>query len=462
MKNRIFSLILLVLLLAAMPLEAFADALYTPEDPDAEIIYMISLDTDAVIVDLNSDQKVAPASITKLVTAMVTLENCEDYDAVVEASSYAIRSLDGTNSSTAGIKVGEELTVRQLLYCLMVASANDAANVLAEYVAGDIDKFVIMMNDFVALLGCENTHFLNPHGLDAQGHYTTAKDLAVIYRYCLQNALFTEIAGTFETEIPATNKTDYARHLINTNNLLNDRIPDYYSPYVKNGKTGTTDDAGHCVISSASKDGYNYLLVVLRADFYDYDEDGYDENMAFVESQKLYKWAYDNLRLREVANPSLNVAEAKVTLGKKYDYVSLVPAEPITALVPIGVNAESVLPEPIPEVTKFEVQAPVRKGDVLGRATIRYAGQTIAEVDLVAAFDVERSTPKFVWHQIKTFFSSKFMKILLVFVLVVLLPFFLVVFVILPRRRMAKRNAARVVTGRGNRTKSGRNPKNEE
>ncbi|MBR5411366.1 MAG: D-alanyl-D-alanine carboxypeptidase [Clostridia bacterium] len=444
---------MLLLLLVLLPVEAFG-AIYVPEKLDAEVVYMISLDNDAVIVDVNSNRRVAPASITKVVTAMVVLENCTDYDELVEASSYAIHSLDGTNSSTAGIRVGEQLTVRQLLYCMMVASANEAANILAEYIAnGDINAFVDMMNSFVAGLGCTGTHFMNPHGLDADGHYSTARDLALIYRYCLNNALFCEIAGTYEIDIPPTNEYDYVRHLRSTNSLFNDAIPDYYSPYVKTGKTGTTDNAGRCVISSASNDGYNYLLVVLEAKFYDYDEDGYDENMAFVESRKLYKWAYDNLRLREVANPSQNVCEIRVELAKKYDYIVLVPAESVTALVPVGVNAESVMYEVVDDATADSVNAPVRKGDVLGKAEIKYAGQTVAEVDLVAAFDIERSTPKYLWYRIKTFFSTKPMKILLLFVLCVLLPFLIIVFVVLPRVRRSKKRAAKVVERNDNRHK---------
>lgn len=453
MKKKIISVFLLLLLLVLLPVEAFG-AIYVPEKLDAEVVYMISLDNDAVIVDVNSNRRVAPASITKVVTAMVVLENCTDYDELVEASSYAIHSLDGTNSSTAGIRVGEQLTVRQLLYCMMVASANEAANILAEYIAnGDINAFVDMMNSFVAGLGCTGTHFMNPHGLDADGHYSTARDLALIYRYCLNNALFCEIAGTYEIDIPPTNEYDYVRHLRSTNSLFNDAIPDYYSPYVKTGKTGTTDNAGRCVISSASNDGYNYLLVVLEAKFYDYDEDGYDENMAFVESRKLYKWAYDNLRLREVANPSQNVCEIRVELAKKYDYIVLVPAESVTALVPVGVNAESVMYEVVDDATADSVNAPVRKGDVLGKAEIKYAGQTVAEVDLVAAFDIERSTPKYLWYRIKTFFSTKPMKILLLFVLCVLLPFLIIVFVVLPRVRRSKKRAAKVVERNDNRHK---------
>ena len=445
MIKKLFSVIFAIIFIFAAAFPVFA-SLYVPENPDAEVIYMISLDNGAVICDVNSDHKVSPASITKVVTAILTIENCTNFDQVITVPAYCIRLLDGTNSSTAGILVGEELTVRELLYCLLVQSANDAANVLADFIGnGDIDTFIGMMNDFVAKLGCKNTHFANAHGLDDDTHYTTALDLAVIYQYCLQNSFFCEIAGTFTYEIPPTNKYTSTRYLRNTNNLMNSGIRDYYSPYVKNGKTGTTDNAGRCVISAASNDGYNYLCIVMNAKFYDFDDDGVEENMAFVESKKLYEWAYQNLRIREVANPSVYVAEAQVRLSREYDYVSLVPETSVTALVPTGVSAENVLIEPYSELTKSVVDAPVRKGEILGRAAIKYGGVTIAEVNLTAAFDVRRSTVKYVGDLLLKLIKSKPFKLLMLVVFAVVLPLLAVIFIVVPARRRKKKNTVRIV-----------------
>ena len=445
MIKKIFSLIFSILILFSCVFPANA-VLYTPETQEADVIYMVSLDNGAVICDINSEKKVAMASITKIVTAILTIENCTNFDQVVTVPEYCIRLLDGTNSSTADIRPGEELTVRQLLYCLLVQSANDAANILADYVGeGDIDAFVEMMNEFAAARGCENTHFANAHGLDDDDHYTTARDLVKIYSYCLENSMFCEIAGTFEEEIPPTNMYDYTRYLRNTNSLMNPGIPDYYCEYVKNGKTGTTDNAGRCVISSASYDGYNYLCVVLNAKFYDVDEDNVDENMAFVESKKLYEWAFKNLRIREVASPSVYVCEAEVRLSKEFDYVSLVPEVSITALVPTGVNAENVLYEPYPDQTAAVLDAPVRKGDVVGRCAIKYAGETIAEVNLVAAFDVKRSTVKYIGDLLLRMVRSWPFRILLAVIFLVVLPGFVILFIVMPAKRRKKKNTIRMV-----------------
>ena len=337
--------------------------------------------------------------------------------------------------------------MRQLLYCLMVQSANDAANILADFIGGgDIDTFIEMMNAFAEERGCTGTHFANAHGLDNDKHYTTAQDLVKMYTYCLQNSLFTEIAGTFTTEIPPTNKYDYTRYLRNTNSLMNPGIPDYYCEYVKTGKTGTTDAAGHCVISSASSDGYNYLCIVMNAEFYDMDDDGVEENMAFVESKKLYDWAFRNLRIQEVANPSTYVGEVAVRLSKEYDYVSLAPETSITALVPVGVNAENVLYEPYVDLTSIVLEAPVNKGNVVCRAAIKYAGETIDEVNLVAMFDVKRSTIKYIGDLLLRVVKSWPFLVLLGVIFFVVLPGFIILFIVAPAKRRKKKNTVRMVS----------------
>ena len=444
MIKKVFSCIFCLILAVLLSTSGFA-ALYTPENPDAEVIYMLSLDNGAVVCDINSTHRIAPASVTKIVTAILTIENCQDFEATVSVPYECLRLLEGTNSSTAGLYVGEEMTVKQMLYCLLVQSANDAANVLAYYICdGDIDAFIVMMNEFVQKLGCRDTHFANAHGLDDDSHYTTARDIAVIYQYCLKNSMFCEISGTYRVEIPATNLRD-VRNYTNTNQLMNPGVKDYYCEYVKNGKTGTTDNAGRCVVSSASYNGYNYLLVVMNAKFYDFDDDGYDENMAFVESRRIYEWVFTNLKIREVANPSMGVCEAQVRLSDEKDWVRLVPQTSVSALVPGGVNDRNVLIEPYPE-TKTVLDAPVKKGDVVGRAAIKYAGEVIAEVNLVADEDIKRSTAKYVGDvALKTVQSRPFQWGLLA-VIGAAVILCIVVFAVIPAGRRKRRNTVRVVS----------------
>lgn len=455
MKKFISLLFCVILIFSFLPILS-SGAFYEPPEAEVEagIYYLFSADDGTVIAEKNIDKKAAPASITKIVTAMVTIENCADLEAIVTAPSYPIRLLDGTNSSTAGILVGEQISVRELLYCLLVYSGNDAANVLADYIGkGDIGVFVGMMNDFAARLGCKQTHFVNAHGLDDDDHYTTARDLGIIYKYCLSNGIFTEITGTKRYDMPPTNKYKETRYLNNTNKMFSSGIADYYCEYVKTGKTGTTDSAGHCVISSASGDGYNYICVVLNAPFYDYDGDGVNENMAFVSSKNLYNWVFKHIKLCEVANPSMYVTEMKVDLSSKYDYVSLVPAKNISALIPVNLGkdengndkTQSVLIEPSADLKDKTVNAPVKKGDVLGKATIKYADNVIAEVELVAAFDVERSTAKYIAFLLKSLVSTLAFKIVFAVAVIVGVPLCIYLFVIVPKKRKEKKNRIKIV-----------------
>lgn len=407
-----------------------AGAAYNSEvDVDANIAYLISLDKDnTVIYDKNSEVRFDPAAIVKIVTGIIVIENCSNLDQVIEAPYDSVVSVMGTGSSTAAISAGELMSIRDLLYCMLVYNAADAAQILADYITEDRDAFVAMMNDLAARLGCVNTHFTNAVGYDGEGQYTTAREIAAIYYYCVSNPTFDEIISTDYFEVEPTNKYGYTRYFKTTNGLMNANIQDYFLKYVKSGKSGVSGDNGCNSVSIASKDGYNYLCVIMDAPYADFDEDKVDENMSFVSAKKLYQWTFDNIRLRVVANPYQHVCEVKVKLSSEYDYVSLVPAEEISALVPAGVNAESLLPEPIPELTPEVVKAPIHKGDILGRATIKYAGEVVAEVDLAAAFDVRSNVLKWFGDLLLSLLKSTVFRIIFVVALAVAVVYGLTVF----------------------------------
>lgn len=395
MKKFIIFLISFLIIISFSNVNSFAN-FSSSFETDANIVYMLSLDEHGgIIYDKNSELKCNPGELVKLVTAVIVLENCDDLSQPVTASSTAIRSIESLKITNAGILVGETMSVEELLYCMLVYNANDAAVVLAEFIGGTQENFVEMMNGFADRLNLNNTVFSNPGGFNIGEQYSTAVDISEIFRYCTNNPTMETILSTFLYEMPATNKYRETRYLKNTNYLINYAIPDYYLQTVKFGKSGYTETLNCNCVSFASQDGYTYLCVVMDAPMKDFDNDGTNENMSFVVSKQLYKWAFENIRLRVVANTSTYVGEVKVRLSKDYDYVSLVPAENVSALVPAGVNAESVLIEPISEITLEKTDAPVVKGDILGRAAVKYAGSTVAEVDLVAAFDVKLSTTKY-------------------------------------------------------------------
>ena len=361
----------------------------------SEILLVESLDENgSVIFSRGETRRTAPASLTKIMTAILVLEHCADFTEVVEAPAYCLEMFYGTGSSNAGIRIGERLTVEQLLYCMMLNSANEAAAILANWTAGSQEAFVEQMNEKARALGCGDTHFTNVHGLDEEGHYTTAIDIAKIARYALGRdfkgaAMLEKVMATVTYELPANNKHDKARTLLTTNRMINKFYPDYYSPYVNGVKTGSTDAAGDCIVARASKGGYNYLCVVMRGQKVVVGKDSYLKNTAFVDAKALFDWTFANIRLRQVTETGKAVAGLPVEMARSVDYLQLVPAEDVYALVPEGIGSGNVLIEPV-DLPEY-VTAPIEKGLPIARARILYGGEEFAQVDLVAAESVSRS-----------------------------------------------------------------------
>ena len=253
-------ILLFIILLIFIPLNFVFSADESDEiDITAGSYILIDNKTNKVLCKKDENKKMYPASTTKIVTAIMVLENC-NLDDTVTASYDAVMSIPEGYSS-ANIQIGEQLTVEQLLELLLVHSANDAANILAEHVGGSVESFVTMLNTRLNELGISNTHFTNAFGMHDENHYTTASDLAKIMKYCLKNETFRKIAGKASCAIPATNKYG-PRSYSSTNELLNSNSSNYYK-YLIAGKTGYTSQAKECLVSTAYKDNLELIGVVL-------------------------------------------------------------------------------------------------------------------------------------------------------------------------------------------------------
>lgn len=412
-------------------------------ETEADVVMLVNTDTGDVIFDKNSAKKTAPASLTKIVTCMLVLENCEDLNTKVTAKFECLDGLYAMNAATVGILAGEQLTVDELLHCLMIPSAADAANILADYIGGSIENFVVMMNDFVKNLGCENTNFINPSGLDNgdTNMYTTAEDLYKITSYALKNPQFKELCSILRYQIEPTEKYPHTRYLNNTNKMLNPAYKDYYSPNVFGVKTGTTGLAGHCVITTASKNGYNYMLIVLNAPQYDIDGDGVEENVAFTDSKKIYEWAFNNIVLTKVTSKTDIVTVVDVKYNWKTDHLALVPEEELSALVPTGTETGSLQVRTIEKETPKTVNAPIKKGDVIGKAEVLYGDSIVATVNLVASEDVSGSVILRITGFLGTLFRTTVMKILIC--LAILLIIIYILLIVRRNRIRAKRRKPR-------------------
>lgn len=259
--------------------------------------------TNTVLYSKNENEKVYPASTTKILTAIIVLENCNLND-VVTASYNSVMSIP-EGYSTSDIQIGEQLTVEQLLELLLIYSANDAANVLAEFVGGSIDSFVAMMNTKLHDLNLTNSHFTNPYGLNDEAHYTTAYDLAHLMEYCLKNETFRKIAGKASCAIPATN-LHAPRSYSSTNELLLVENPNYY-PYLITGKTGFTSQAKECLVSSAYKDNLELIGVVLGSD------------NRFSDTRNLYEYGYSNYSIEIIDDANTSIEDTNLNTSQSAD-----------------------------------------------------------------------------------------------------------------------------------------------
>ncbi len=334
--------------------------------------------TGLVLYEKNAHEKAYPASTTKVMTAILALEN-GNMDDMVEVSWNAVNTIS-YDSSKAGLFEGEVFSFRDLVYSLMVCSANDAANVIAEHIAGDIPTFVEMMNRRAAELGAKNTHFVNTHGLHDGDHYTTAYDLAVLGRHALSLPHFSDIVQTRSYVLEPTDKYEEKRYLNSTNHLLNPQSAYYYAN-ATGIKTGYTDNAKSCLVSAAESDGANYIAVVLGAENID------GQTMSFVDSRTLLSYGVENCPPIVLSEAGTGVEAIPVKRGKGTDAVGAETAEMVKAVLPQGTDPATV--EKL-EYIKTDLEAPVETGQIIGKVEYKYQGIKVGETYLLASEAVER------------------------------------------------------------------------
>lgn len=379
-------MVVVIMVMSAMPAGAVKNSIDFKTKTD--ILYLVNLDTDTVVYSKNSDKKCYPASTTKIMTYIIVTEQVKSLEETkVKIKQEILDQLWGTGSSLSGLEnyVDEELSVQQLLHCMMVSSGNDAALVLADHVGkGDVDAFVKLMNEKAKELGCKNTKFANPHGLHDDKQYTTAEDLFKITQYAMTTPYFTEVSNTVEYYIDG----DDEEPLTTTNLMLNPEYKDYYYEFAKGIKTGTTDEAGKCLVSTALKDNVSYMCIAMKAPCYDKDGNELETNYAIQESKKLYEWAYENVTMRTVLGKDDKVASIKVNYCENAEAVNLIPEYSYATMLSKDIKDSDVK---ITAQCQEVIDAPVAKGTILGTATVSYKGEQLTKVNLIAAEDIEKS-----------------------------------------------------------------------
>ena len=422
--RRFFSLFLMLILsvsLCAAPASA-AEGVgvggVEPPELHCEAMLLVDANTGKPVFEKNAQQEMYPASLTKIMTALLVLEAVDDgrlsLDQQLTASESAMAGLDADGSS-ADIQAGEILTVEQLLECMLIVSANEACNILAEAVSGSVSAFVDDMNEKAAALGCQHTHFVNPNGLHDSQHYTSAWDLYLITAEAMKHEDFLRISDTARATIPATNLSE-ERHLYTTNYLIDTwRSLGYIYPDAHGIKTGSTDEAGHCLVSSATRGSLSFISVALGGPRVTL-EDGEIRTYSFYDTGKMFDWAFDSFSYQTVLGSDELIKEISVALSK-VDHVSVHPAEDVELLLPNGTD-----PAALERTLEYEspVDAPIRAGQVLGTLTLSLDGEALASVDLAASNDVEASGLLVFGRNVRNFLSSTAVKVVVIVLLVLI------------------------------------------
>ena len=436
MKTKRFLALFLVLILSfCLVPPALADEPALPKEPDinCQAALLVDYNTGLPLYAKNEHQEMYPASLTKIMTALLVLEAVDSGKLSLTDSLTASRSAMTTgldeDGSTAGIQEGEIMTVEQYLTCMLVVSANEACNVLAEAVSGSVSAFVDAMNAKAQALGCENTHFVNASGLHDPQHYTSAWDLYLITRAAMEHEDFMRICDTGKAVIPVTNLSE--ERTLHTTNYLIDvwRSRGYINADAHGIKTGSTDAAGHCLVSSAIRGSLHFVSVALGGERKTL-EDGEIRTYSFYDTNQLFKWAFENFSYQTVAMETEEIQEVPVELSKT-DHVTVHPAGDAKVLLPKALSPD--LLERDVEL-QSSVDAPVSAGQKLGTMTLSYDGITYATLDLVASFDVEASRLKTLLRSIQDFFSKTSVRVVGIIVLLLLI-LLLVWKVFLSRRR---------------------------
>ena len=345
----------------------------------SESAILIDSKTGKILYEKNSDEQKYPASTTKILTAIIAIENCNLSD-TVSASYNAIMSIP-SGYSIAEIKENEVLTVEQLLNVFLIHSANEAGYILAEHIAGSISNFADLMNQKALEIGCTNTHFTNPSGIQDENHYSTAHDMALIAQYCMKNEAFRQIVCKTSYTLEPTDKTPKERYFVSTNDLIKPSS-EYYYPYCIGIKTGYTSKAKNCLISASQKDGLELITVVLGAEF---TEDG--KSARNTDTINLFNYGFENYKYQEILSKNSIITNINIkNATKETKNLPLITENSISSLVPNGISLNSL--EPVISINE-NIEAPISEGSVLGSITYNIDGIEYS-TNLCAEHSVEK------------------------------------------------------------------------
>lgn len=350
------------------------------QDTSARAAVIMDVNSGRILYSKNMDEKLAMASTTKIMTSLVAVESgkLEEMVTVSKKASH-------TEGSSIYLREGERHTVHDLVYAIMLRSGNDAAMAVAEHIGGSVEGFAELMNRKAQEIGAENTHFANPHGLDAAGHYTTAHDLALITAYALKNPVFAEIVSSKKKTIEGPPNENWDRVMINKNKML------WQFDGGDGVKTGFTNKAGRCLVSSATRNGMQLVCVVLNC------------GLMWDDSSVLLEAGFKNYSVEKVVDKNNFIKEVKVKGGKE-KFVGVKPTEDFS--LPLGAEEKENIK--LSAKSNAAAQAPFNKGDEAGTLDVYLGDKLLKTIKLEYTESVESSSPFFYMKRIlKDYFLEK-------------------------------------------------------
>ena len=371
MKKRVSIILILSMLIILFTSNKFEVTEAYEVNSAASAMVVLEGNTNTVLYSKNANQELAMASTTKIVTAILAIENCKDLDEKFLVSEKAI----GIEGTSIYLKSGERLSMRELLYGLILASGNDCAVAIAEYFEGE-EHFVEMMNNLAESLGLEHTHFANPHGLDAEGHYTSAYDLAVLTSYALKNPTFKEIVST-ERMVIEKNDLYQARYLKHKNRLL------FTDKNCIGVKTGFTDNAGRCLVHAHEENGMQLISVVLNC------------GPMFEECDRLTKLAMDNYTMKEFVKPYNFVSNIEIADSEKFE-IGVITVKGFSKPI---LNTEEDLYE-VKYIMPDRLVAPISLNQGVGTVQVLYNNEVIFESELITIEGAKNNDMKYLFDTI--------------------------------------------------------------
>lgn len=414
----LFSFVLVLII--ALPVAAEGESSTLADNAPsltAPAAYVVNLDTNIVVYEKNSETPLSAASLTKLMTTLLLLENYQDQlDSIsLTAPSYVYDLIweQSTNASSADIRRGETQSLRNLLYAMLLPSGNEAAYIVADYMGGgSIDNFVAMMNDEAKAVGCTGTTFVDPCGLNPN-NITTARDAYLILRALTAYDVFSTVVGTPSYDMGTNDRyTTPGTYIIQTTDKLITNSS-YHRDYTKGGKTGSLGEWQNFA-GWHSQDGESYISILLNVP---YDADPEGMRPALVETATIMDWVFDTYTIAPALDTTQPITEVRVAYSTQADTVMLYPADDMMTLLPRDGGA--ALTEQVFNVPD-QLPAPIKQGDIVGTVTLTIEGETIGTADLIAGSDVSRNQLLYTISRVSLFFSSTYFKVVVILTMLVI------------------------------------------